>query len=263
MDRKRNGFTLVEMLVVVVIIGILAGMIGGAAIMVRNRARVAALAAEIGKIEMSLNDYKEAVGEYPPDGSDIAAVKAHLTKLAPRAVNLSLPAAIDPSTALCFWLGGMHDGTDFIGFSPDPRNPFEVVTRTGRIGPFYEFDKRRLDKVSNYLFRYRPNNNNVYSHPIVYFRARLYNQYAGQWAGTSSPENYSYTVRPFLDTTTAGGFVNPKTFQILTPGLDGKYMNASQPAPGTRYPDGADYTPAQYDDITSFSGGRTLEQNIP
>jgi len=253
--RPRKGFTLVEMLVVVVIIGVLAGLITGAAVVVNRAAKRAVVAAEINNLEKALHAYKEKFGDYPPDGTDSTLTKMHLAKAFPYAVNLT-PPAIDPSTALCFWLGGMRDTQgNFIGFSPDQRNPFETATITGRIGPFFDFDKRRVQAVGQ-LFRYLPPNGNLQSDPYIYFRARLNNQYVGQWTGGGA------TIRPYQDAV-AGGFVNPKTFQILSPGLDGKYWNGQSPQPGVRFPTGDDYNPAQYDDITNFSGGRTLEQNMP
>ncbi len=64
---RRRAFTLVEMLVVVVIIGILAGLITGAAIMARNAARVSIMRTEVSQLEMALQQYKTQYGEYPPD----------------------------------------------------------------------------------------------------------------------------------------------------------------------------------------------------
>lgn len=66
-SRTRPGFTLVEMLTVIVIIGILASLITAAAIRARTTARVAVIKAEINQIEMALDLYKKEVGEYPPD----------------------------------------------------------------------------------------------------------------------------------------------------------------------------------------------------
>ncbi len=64
---RAGGFTLVEMLVVVVIIGILAGLITGAVMVARRSARVGFIRSEIGQLEMTLQEYKNRFGEYPPD----------------------------------------------------------------------------------------------------------------------------------------------------------------------------------------------------
>ncbi len=65
--RVRRGFTLVEMLVVITIIGILAGLAIPAVIVARNRAKVGAMVMDIKQLEMACQAYKEKFGEYPPD----------------------------------------------------------------------------------------------------------------------------------------------------------------------------------------------------
>ena len=91
-----GGFTLVEMLVVVLIIGILAGLISAAAVRGLHRAKVARIGIDIQQISLALEQYKQQFGEYPPDFSsidgsgstaDIAAenlVMTHLSKAFPR-----------------------------------------------------------------------------------------------------------------------------------------------------------------------------------
>src|SRR3989339_1099938 len=69
--RTRRGFTLVEMLVVIVIIGILASLITGAAIMARLRAKITMVRTEIAQLEMTLTQYKAEVGEFPPDFANL------------------------------------------------------------------------------------------------------------------------------------------------------------------------------------------------
>jgi prepilin-type N-terminal cleavage/methylation domain-containing protein len=63
----RAAFTLIEMLVVITIIGILAGLITGAAIVARKTARNAAIAVELSNLDAACKAYKEKFGEYPPD----------------------------------------------------------------------------------------------------------------------------------------------------------------------------------------------------
>jgi prepilin-type N-terminal cleavage/methylation domain-containing protein len=177
-DRKdRAGFTLVEMLVVVLIIALLAGLISAAAIRARNRGKVTAVAMEINQLSMALQQYKAQFGEYPPDftgidqvrlgSADLAAkqlVLTHISKAFPHLVlsgstvelrwrslrteiaNHTNPRVdiffvnLNPSTALRFWLGGMSDAQGRpIGFSKDPAHPFDNTTPS-RIGPFFEFD---------------------------------------------------------------------------------------------------------------------------
>jgi hypothetical protein len=137
------------MLTVVVIIGILASLITGAAIAARRKAMIALTGIEISQLDAALKAYKERHGEYPPDFSGVQlkekdadaynrarwAVIRHLEKAFPRyrvpgadpdpkkalelkwqnlmgrlaAYGVNLDA-LDPSAALVFWLGGLPDG---------------------------------------------------------------------------------------------------------------------------------------------------------
>ena len=63
----RGGFTLVEMLTVIVIIGILAGLITGATIAARKGVLRGIIIADIKQVDMGLQRYKSEVGELPPD----------------------------------------------------------------------------------------------------------------------------------------------------------------------------------------------------
>jgi prepilin-type N-terminal cleavage/methylation domain-containing protein len=67
----RWAFTLVEMLVVITIISILAGLITAAAVVARRRAKITAIVIEVGQLEMAMKAYKEKLGEYPPDFAEV------------------------------------------------------------------------------------------------------------------------------------------------------------------------------------------------
>jgi prepilin-type N-terminal cleavage/methylation domain-containing protein len=138
--RHRSGFTLVELLTVIAIIGILVGLIVPAVMSGLKAARNTSMAMQTLTLASALDKYKEKYGEYPPDGSNWTALQRHLRKVFPQiaATELSLldpassmracnastltGAVMDPPEALVFFLGG---------FSDDPVHPF-----TGAGGPF-------------------------------------------------------------------------------------------------------------------------------
>ncbi|MGQ9915583.1 MAG: type II secretion system protein, partial [Thermogutta sp.] len=176
------GFTLVEMLTVIVIIGILAGLISAAAIYARARAREAAIYTQIKQLEASLMQYKNEYGEFPPDfsGPDRKfAIERHIRRRWPRFTihpsvgssptplydtlkirlqneyNIDLDS-LDARSALVFWLGGLPDikpeQDPFlplravykpVGFHADEANP--IQRGEPRTGKFYEFDPTEIE----------------------------------------------------------------------------------------------------------------------
>ena len=87
-NRKRAnrgaGFTLVEILVVIVIIGLLAGISSTVLVSARNSARSSVVSTQMAQLSMALDEYKNQFGEYPPDFSDKEAVMRHVKKRWPR-----------------------------------------------------------------------------------------------------------------------------------------------------------------------------------
>lgn len=65
MRNKFAGFTLVELLTVIAIIGILAGLVLGVAGYVNRKADIARAQADIEKIKNALEEYRAAYGTYP------------------------------------------------------------------------------------------------------------------------------------------------------------------------------------------------------
>jgi prepilin-type N-terminal cleavage/methylation domain-containing protein len=146
---RRPGFTLVELLIVIAILGILVSLLAWGV----NAARISILkkaqSAELANIASAVEAYRNKYGDYPPDGSSWPIVEAHLRKAFPNILITELmllnPAnatnngyvrndndltgshplggrVFDPAEALVFFLGG---------FSSDPQRPL-----TGPGGPF-------------------------------------------------------------------------------------------------------------------------------
>ncbi len=137
--QSRNGFTLVEMLVVILIIGLLMTISVAAVTRALTSGRQTALRLEINALSQAVEQYMQKYGDYPPDGSDFAVLERHMRRVFPRmsAQDRSLLTqltrqrgtnppvfsyvAMDRAEALVFFLGG---------FSDDPLHPL-----TGESGP--------------------------------------------------------------------------------------------------------------------------------
>jgi prepilin-type N-terminal cleavage/methylation domain-containing protein len=170
-NQYRNlaprGFTLVELLVVITIIGILAALITTAAVGAMGKAQETRIKAEINQIDAALREYKNKVTAFPPNcqsddpnltpieseaspGSTpinesqvLADLKKHLKQVAPRhqesddllRVIAGIPA-VDQTRYSRLLGGGMTAGEAIVfwlgGFSSDPKYPI-----SGEGGPSY------------------------------------------------------------------------------------------------------------------------------
>jgi len=292
--RVRPGFTLVELLVVIVIIGILVGLMVAAVIPAIRTAKNAAISIEINQLDTALRAYKEKYGSYPPDFADIgttagqARVVRHLRKAFPRYQLGTTPWAtftghlgacgitvgnLTPATALPFWLGGIPQvtgSTKLGGFSADPARPFQ--NGGSRLPTLFEFDETRLLQVpSGSLYAYLPDvSAGNEEAPYVYFLARG-NEYAVDNGGTCVPLSCvpfscgaTNICVPYLHEAngvpatpaTARRWHNPKTFQIISAGLDGQYGNSA--ATTFRFAPsqiGFSSNGGDFNNLTNFSNG--------
>ena len=156
----RRGFTLVEMLVVIAIIGILAALITAAAANALWSAKQTKIKVEVDILAGAMESFKQKYGSYPPANltvhriatatmQPIAQLLAFVSRAFPalctrrnRATLVANQIAatcsnagvdtseLNPQVALVFWLSG---------FGPDPTDPFNrnnvAVTRYVRFSP--------------------------------------------------------------------------------------------------------------------------------
>jgi prepilin-type N-terminal cleavage/methylation domain-containing protein len=142
----RHGFTLVELLVVILIIGMLAGLLTPAVMRALASARNAAIKAEIDMLHMAIMNYKNEYGSFPPcfDPMNYAAgsrASKHLSRIFPRCPN---PTAVGPNAQFAGW-DPLTPENSFIGwlngYSSDPMQP---ITGAGGRKRLYDFDQARV-----------------------------------------------------------------------------------------------------------------------
>ena len=256
--RKRPGFTLVELLVVIGIIAVLVALLTPVVMQSLTKSRNAAIKAEIDMLHMAIMNYKNEYGSFPPafaaginvSGTDAAS--KHLKRIFPRLANPGFQAQCLPylnqgagtfaaatgvtvDTAIVAWL---------FGFNTDAVNPVVstngtatvtsgTVTITGSVSPrkkLFDFDTSRINN-----FQYHPSGKQL--SPYIYYSSSEYTSFP--YAGSSTPGAHRNTVAgdPSPFTNFLQPFANPDTFQILCAGRDEQFGtddDLSNFWPGTR-----------------------------
>lgn len=181
--HSRSGFTLIEILVTISIIGLLIALLIPVIGATRATAQVAQVQSELRTIEAGLTDFKSKYNRFPPsrfvlyetatgdpswegDTTDGFTDQDRLKSVAfIRQVWPSFDFSLDRdinrdgdttdvfvlsgAECLVFFLGGLpdNDGGPLNGFSANPADPFE---KSGsRVGPFHEFNPTRFTDIDS------------------------------------------------------------------------------------------------------------------
>ncbi len=286
---SRGGFSLVEMLVVIAILGILASLILPAVWRAVVRAREARIILEVSQLDMALESYRQNRGAYPPSGFQaenaaadevrIEQYRRHLRRAFPRhqhddsgdgALAQLIAARLTPAESLVFWLAQVVN---------DPRRP---LTSDGDRQALFDFDESRLrrtreiplgDRDDFPLFEYLPPGSDAAAY--VYFPAPyavavngdpVVNFHADELTGF---DVYPYrSNRGDLSDLTAipldDEWLNPTTFQLIAPGLDGEFGEdtVGEGLGFKVYPNALNYTEGDWDNIANFTDGRTFVDSM-
>ena len=252
--HSRHGFSLIELLVVIVIIGILMALILPALNGARIRARITQVSTEISQLDNGIAKFKSAYNIEPPSslyvppigGSWNAADRSKVRSIWPQfdfATNGGLGAGdfhLNGAECLVFFLGGVEDATTtpplVLGFSKNPRFPWSPAG-TNREGPFYEFENGRfVDVDSDSLLEYidpLPDQKTPYAYfssqgrsytlvnDVDPMRTLLSDQDDFDiHGGTANLSDFSVV---YLKTQTPAIPHRPDSFQIISPGIDFSY----------------------------------------
>lgn len=270
----RGGFTLVELLIVVVIIAILAAFVVPAVTGAIRSAHTVEVVSDISNLEAGIAAFKVQYHSEPPSSITLHQDRAgwdadpesmaKIRRIWPQFNfdivrdydghgHATLP--LDGAECLMIFLGGVRDATSDpdndpwvpAGFSRNPEDPF---ARGGnRVGPFVEFDIGRIrdtgggSDVPEYLDPLRGQ-----TKPYLYVSSNGGAGYRAADLGGRMTDVYRQSP--------GGPAWNPRGFQIISPGVDGDYGPG-----GTWIKDGADASlsgarEAERDNITNFSGGK-------
>ena len=223
-QNKNGGFTLLELLIVIAIIALLAGITVVGTQKALESTKASKVKMQISQLEMALDRYKDQIGEYPPDDfTNDEAVRRHIKRRWPRlqyreadltganiadvngdgqvdVVDAFVSHAYDSTVtgatpdkasyvaALVFWLGGLPDSNhNPIGFYLQPKDPLGLFADKVNEGQREEpFFKfpEGTIVVSRGIPAFVPGKKD--DKPIVYFRA---DGATDTWRQTAAEEN--------------------------------------------------------------------------
>jgi len=282
--RHREAYTLIELLVVISIIAILAGLTLAGVMKVLGKKPEVQTTDEMKQMDGAVQQFMTKYdAKYVPsrirlcpnyntyrpssdplDDESVRFITATIGKNEQAFVTRwksgiqwapNLPAGgevLEGQQCLVFFLGGLQtkDSNGVIscnGFNPDPRNP-DVPPAPGQgIGPFFQFDPRRLSIPQGKYFA-------VYDDPYGKNKYAYFSSFHGNANDYNHFFNLNPTLYPGSDCSSLGvwpyaasaktvnppaptQYVNKNSWQIICAGADGKF------GPGTNLSGAAGVTP--------------------
>ena len=266
----RRGFTVIELLVVIGIILVLAGLLVGAVQRVTVMGMKVKTVTEVDQLSMACTRFKTEMGVYPPQSFTIPqrttdTGHAFFKTLFPRwnpgvqmdgvtYLTTDAPAnggtSLNANQCLVYFLGG-PTGTGW-----HTNRPFAPTsaTSTSKKGPFFDFQPKQLSTTfpNTYV--------DVWGTQYAYLRSGS-TGYIGSVsmpvlvngvAGTDIINPYTTTFNSMQKP------VNPEGVQIISAGANMRFGPG-----GTWVPGGAGYTANENggDDLANFNGGAQLSAN--
>lgn len=284
----RDGFTLIELMVVIVIIAILMALILPAIGAVRRNIQQAAVSAEITQLDQAIASFKARFGTEPPSSLTIPDSEANWSN-ADRQKVLGIweqfdfstcggltggypatPVYLNGAECLTFFLGGLNNGTAtapvLIGFSKNPATPWSTAGENRDVAFFDKFTSDRLVDVDGDGAVEFLDSLSDQKTPFLYLSGQGKNYRKANLA--AGFDDYDVHDSVFdsnadpLDMSQCYLQSDGKTphraqgYQIISPGFDGLY------GIGGVYTDSSELTGARQpeaDNITNFSGGVLLK----